>query len=55
MSYDYWLKANAQLQSMGIYPIPLPDALRGYQPVAEFEEQVVSESVPVTNPSARWA
>ena len=37
-SYDYWLKANAQLQSMGVYPIPLPDALRGYQPVAEFEE-----------------
>ena len=30
-AYDYWLKANAQLQSMGIYPIPLPDALRDYQ------------------------
>ena len=30
-AYSYWLKANAQLQSMGIYPIPLPDALRDYQ------------------------
>ena len=30
-AYNYWLKANAQLQSMGIYPIPLPDALRDYQ------------------------
>lgn len=29
--YAYWLKANAQLQSMGIYPLPLPDALRDYQ------------------------
>ena len=30
-AYDLWLKANAQLQSMGIYPLPLPDALRDYQ------------------------
>ena len=37
-AYDYWLKANAQLQSTGVYPIPLPDALRGYRPTAEFEE-----------------
>ncbi len=37
-SYDYWLKANAQLQSMGIYPLLFPDALRDYQPAAEFEE-----------------
>lgn len=29
--YDFWLKANAQLQSMGIYALPLPDALRDYQ------------------------
>lgn len=29
--YDFWLKANAQLQSMGIYPLPLPDILRDYQ------------------------
>ena len=30
-AYDYWLKANAQLQAMGIYPLALPDALRSYQ------------------------
>ena len=30
-AYDFWLKANAQLQSMGIYPLPLPDTLRDYQ------------------------
>jgi len=30
-AYNIWLKANAQLQSMGIYPLPLPDALRDYQ------------------------
>jgi len=30
-AYDIWLKANAQLQSMGIYPLPLPDTLRDYQ------------------------
>ena len=30
-AYDYWLNANANLQSMGIYPLPLPDQLRGYQ------------------------
>ena len=30
-AYDYWLKANASLKSMGIYELPLPDALRGYQ------------------------
>ena len=30
-AYDFWLQANAQLQSMGIYPLPLPDALRDYQ------------------------
>ena len=29
--YDFWIKANAQLQSMGIYPLPLPDELRDYQ------------------------
>ena len=22
-AYEYWLKANGQLQSMGIYPLPL--------------------------------
>lgn len=30
-AYDYWLKANAALQTMGIYPLELPDALRQYQ------------------------
>lgn len=30
-AYEYWLKANAQLQSLGIYPLPLPDWLRSYQ------------------------
>lgn len=29
--YLAWLKVNAQLQSMGIYPLPLPDALRSQQ------------------------
>lgn len=27
-AYAYWLRANASLQSMGIHPLPLPDALR---------------------------
>ena len=30
-AYSYWLKANAQLQAMGIYPLALPDTLRTYQ------------------------
>ena len=30
-AYDYWLKANASLKSMGIYELPLPDALQTYQ------------------------
>ena len=30
-AYGYWLKANAQLQAMGIYPLALPDVLRTYQ------------------------
>ena len=30
-AYAYWLKANATLKSMGIYELPLPDALHGYQ------------------------
>lgn len=29
--YDYWVKANAHLQSMGIYPLPIPDQLRNIQ------------------------
>lgn len=30
-AYAYWLKANASLKSMGIYELPLPDLLHGYQ------------------------
>lgn len=30
-TYEYWLKANAQLQAMGIYPLTIPDSLREYQ------------------------
>ena len=30
-AYEYWLKANASLKSIGIYELPLPDALQGYQ------------------------
>ena len=30
-AYEYWLKANATLKSMGIYEIPIPDALKSYQ------------------------
>ena len=30
-AYSYWLKANASLEAMGIYPLPLPSALRTYQ------------------------
>lgn len=37
-AYGYWLKANAQLQSMGIYPLPLPDALRGYEATLDLDE-----------------
>lgn len=37
-AYDYWLKANARLQSMGIYPIPLPDALRDHQFDLDLDE-----------------
>ena len=37
-AYDFFLKANAQLQSMGIYPLPLPDSLRSYQNTLNFDE-----------------
>ena len=35
--YLAWLKVNAQLQSMGIYPLPLPDALRNQQQPLDFD------------------
>lgn len=38
-AYDYWLKANAQLKSMGIYELPLPDALRAYQMDMDLDEK----------------
>lgn len=31
-AYDYWMKSNVRLQSMGIYPMPLPSRLVGYDP-----------------------
>ena len=37
-AYDFFLKANAQLQSMGIYPLPLPDSLRSYQNTLDLDE-----------------
>ena len=37
-AYGYWLKANAQLKSMGIYELPLPDALQGYQAGLDLNE-----------------
>ena len=37
-AYAYWLKANAQLQAMGIYPLALPDSLRSYQMSLDIEE-----------------
>lgn len=36
--YNFWLKANARLQSMGIYPIPLPEMLRDYQLSLDLDE-----------------
>lgn len=30
-AYTYWLKANAALEAMGIYPLPLPTVLREVQ------------------------
>ncbi len=37
-AYDYWLKANASLKSMGIYELPLPDALQAYQAGLSLDE-----------------
>ena len=37
-AYAYWLKANAQLQTMGIYPLALPDVLRSYQMSLDIDE-----------------
>ncbi len=37
-AYDYWLKANARLKSMGIYELSLPDTLRALQNSLEIDE-----------------
>ena len=37
-AYDFWLKANAQLQAFGIYPLPLPPRLRNLQMKMGLEE-----------------
>ena len=37
-AYAYWLKANAQLKAMGIWELPLPDALRAYQMGLDINE-----------------
>lgn len=37
-AYDFWLKANAQLQAMGIYTLPLPPRLYKYQSSIGFED-----------------
>lgn len=37
-AYEFWLKANARLQSLGIYTIPLPEKLRHYQLSHELED-----------------
>jgi len=31
-AYSYWITANAELRTMGIFAIPLPDSLLHYQP-----------------------
>lgn len=38
-AYAYWLKANARLQSMGIYPLSLPEPLRTYQSKLEQPDE----------------
>lgn len=37
-AYEYWLKANATLKSMGIYELPIPDALKRYQASLDLGE-----------------
>ena len=42
-AYAYWLKANASLQAMGIYPLELPEVLRSYQLTLDIDD---AEGVP---------
>lgn len=37
-AYEHWLKANARLRSMGIYPLSLPDSLRTYELTADLDD-----------------
>ena len=37
-AYGYWLKANAQLQAIGIYPLAMPEALRSYQTSLDIDD-----------------
>ena len=37
-AYAYWLRANAMLESMGIYPLPITPALRAYQQMHALDE-----------------
>ena len=36
--YDYWLKANACLQAMGISPLPMPSELRNFQQPLDMDD-----------------
>ena len=36
--FDYWLKANARLQAMGISPLPMPSELRSFQQTLEADD-----------------
>lgn len=52
-AYAYWLKANASLQAMGIYPLELPEALRAYQLTLDIDDAEgvpTIESKPVESP-----
>lgn len=37
-AYAYWLKANAQLQAIGIYPLAMPESLRSYQTSLDIDD-----------------
>ncbi len=37
-AYAFWLRANAMLESMGIYPLPPTPSIRMYQQMHPFEE-----------------
>ena len=38
-AYTFWLTSNAQLASMGIFPIPIPEILRDYQQTLNLGDQ----------------